>query len=210
MKCNILILLTIFILMPLLTQASEIGNYTVQTGSFQVLKLAQNQFDSIVLKLDEKELDHLRIEKIGKYYAVRLGNFKNRVAAEKYLESAEFQISGAIVLKANIHNERIISVYNKSLLSGGTKDAEVTLSTSENDETKVEELLQKADPANNTNAVSMGAAEGSSSSALHSVQPETSITVLDVPELSQNEAQPSAKSFDVKSAELIKKAVARR
>jgi hypothetical protein len=126
-KYKTLLLLIIFILVPISLQAAEYDRYTVQTGSFMAPELAQEQFDSIVLKLDKKELEHLRIEKIGKYYAVRLGQFKYRVTAEKYLGSAGSRLPGAIVLRANIHDERIISSYTESLLPSDTKDEEAAL-----------------------------------------------------------------------------------
>ena len=85
--------------------------YTIQTGSFDSVAAAQKQFDSIVQGLNEKELDNLRIEKIGKFYSVRLGKFKDYTTAEKFIKAMKPRLSTAIILKAYIKNERIIKLY---------------------------------------------------------------------------------------------------
>ena len=69
---------SIFLCLPLTTYASELV-YTIQTGSFTHMSEAQQQFDSIIQGSDRKDLDHLRIEKVGEYYSVRIGNFKNQI-----------------------------------------------------------------------------------------------------------------------------------
>ncbi len=103
--------LSLFLLfLPLMSYASQLI-YTIQTGSFASIAAAQKQFDFIVQRLDEKELDYLRIEKVGKFYSVRLEKFENRVIAKKFLKTIKSRLSTAIILKAYIKNERVIRLY---------------------------------------------------------------------------------------------------
>jgi tol-pal system protein YbgF len=106
--------LSLFLLfLPLHTYASKSPptKYTIQAGSFTVIAHAHEQFDSITQQLNEKELDYLRIEKVGKFYSVRLGKFDDRVIAEKYLQAIKPHLSTAIILKAYIKDEKFIRLY---------------------------------------------------------------------------------------------------
>ena len=87
------------------------GIYTIQTGSFLLIERARKQFTSVEKILNEKELDHLRIEKVGKYYSVRLGKFLDYASADGFLQVLAPQITNNIILKANIKDERIIRIY---------------------------------------------------------------------------------------------------
>jgi hypothetical protein len=85
--------------------------YTIQTGSMISITDAQKQFNSISRLLNEKELNFLRIEKIGNYHTVRLGKFENYATAKNFLQAIESRLSAAIILKAYIKDERIIRLY---------------------------------------------------------------------------------------------------
>jgi tetratricopeptide (TPR) repeat protein len=85
--------------------------YTIQSGSFLNAGDAQKHFLIIEKKLDRKDLDNLRIEKIGKFYSVRIGKFEDYGSANKFLEVIKPQLDKAIILKAFIKDERIISLY---------------------------------------------------------------------------------------------------
>jgi hypothetical protein len=85
--------------------------YTVQTGSFMKIEDAQKQYVYIVNGLNEKDLDFLRIEKVGKYYSLRFGKFKNYASAMKLLQDIKSRLSEAMILKAYIKNERIVRFY---------------------------------------------------------------------------------------------------
>lgn len=100
---------------PLISHASELI-YTVQTGSFLSVGNAQKQVDSIVQKLNEQELDHLRIEKKGKFYPVRIGRFDNYTAAKTYLEAINAKLPGSIVMTAYMNDEKIVKQYTRPLL----------------------------------------------------------------------------------------------
>ncbi len=58
--------------------------------------------------LDEEKLGYLRIEKVGEYYAVRLGRFQDYVSAREFLQDIRPKFPRAFVLKAYIIDERTI------------------------------------------------------------------------------------------------------
>lgn len=89
--------------------------YTIQTGSFSEIERAQKQFDSIMQILNKKELEHLRIEKIDKYYCVRLGKFEGYTKTEKLLQVINPKISKAIIMEAYMIDERIIRLHKDSI-----------------------------------------------------------------------------------------------
>jgi cell division protein FtsN len=88
---NIVILNKSSVTMVVNDQNASQRIYTIQTGSFIKIERAQKQFDLIVKGLNEKELDYLRIEKIGKFYGVRLGKFISIAEAKIKLESVKSQ-----------------------------------------------------------------------------------------------------------------------
>ena len=96
--------------------------YTIQTGSFNRYEDAQNQFDSIKQGFNGKDLDYLRIEKIGDYYSIRIGNYNNKATAEKYLQAMSPHLPGALITKAYIKDERVKKIY-KGYLSFDTPEA---------------------------------------------------------------------------------------
>lgn len=112
----IFLMLTVLLFLPQTSDASRLF-HTLQTGSFASITPAEKQFNSIVQKLDEKDLDKLRIEKIGKYYSVRLGQFTDSAAASVFLESIKDRLHGATVMKAYIKEERIKKSYAGSFTS---------------------------------------------------------------------------------------------
>jgi len=82
--------------------------YTIQIGSQLKIADAQRQFNYLLRSLNEKKRDLLRIEKIGKYYTLRIGRFENYKTAKNFLQEMPPQLSEAIILKAHIKNERIL------------------------------------------------------------------------------------------------------
>jgi tetratricopeptide (TPR) repeat protein len=85
--------------------------YTIQAGSFLKIERAQKQFNSIIQYLNEKDLNYLRIEKIGKYYTLRLGKFDDHASADKLLKSIRSHLPSALVMKAYFKKERIVKKY---------------------------------------------------------------------------------------------------
>jgi cell division protein FtsN len=99
--------------------------YTIQTGSFINIERAQKQFDLIVKGLIEKELEYLRIEKIGEFYCVRLGKFISNAEAKIKLESVKSRMPGCTIVKTRYLEERIEKIYTprKSSRGGQTQRA---------------------------------------------------------------------------------------
>ena len=85
--------------------------YTIQINSQSNIAGAQKQFNFILRSINEKNLNLLRIEEIGKYYTVRLGKFENHETAKQFLQEIKPQLSEAVILKAHIKNERLIRLY---------------------------------------------------------------------------------------------------
>jgi tetratricopeptide (TPR) repeat protein len=115
--------------------------YTIQTGSFDDVAAAQKQFDSLVQGFNEKELDNLRIEKIGAFYSVRLGKFKDYTTAENFIKAMKPRLSTAIILKAYIKDKRIIKLYSDSLSIDENELKEKSLSGTLPEKIKPQALL---------------------------------------------------------------------
>jgi cell division protein FtsN len=90
--------------------------YTLQTGSFIKVNDAQQQYILIMNSLNKKNLDYLRIEKVGDFYAVRLGKFKDNSTAKELVQVVKPHLSSVISLKAHIKDDRIIRLYDKEIL----------------------------------------------------------------------------------------------
>ncbi|MHA1916625.1 MAG: L,D-transpeptidase family protein [Promethearchaeota archaeon] len=89
--------------------------YTIQIESRTNSADAHEQFNTILQSLNKKDLNLLRIEKVGEYHTVRLGKFKHYATAKKFLKAIKPKLSRAIILKAYIKNKRIIKLYTDSL-----------------------------------------------------------------------------------------------
>ena len=119
-KINFSLSITVFftfsvfsLFLPIYTYSSQTPQsvYTIQTGSFTDLASAEKEFDSITNLLDEKELDYLRIEKIEKFYSVRLGKFENRAAVAELLKSIKSKLPTAVIMDVYFIEERIAKLY---------------------------------------------------------------------------------------------------
>jgi tetratricopeptide (TPR) repeat protein len=100
--------------LPLISHAAQLF-YTIQTASFTSIDDAEKQFNSIEIKLNEEELDHLRIEKIGKFYSVRLGKFDDYKTASEFMNTIKPRISQATVMDAYIKEERIKKIFKRTV-----------------------------------------------------------------------------------------------
>ena len=85
--------------------------YTIQIGSFVEIERAEKQFDLIAQVLDEKELDYLRIEKIGDFYTIRIGKYEDPFDAENFLITVQSHLPKAIMLNAYIKDNRTIRLH---------------------------------------------------------------------------------------------------
>jgi len=118
MKHSKSILITFYLIFLLLLMVPHYAHasqefYTVQTASYITLEDAKRQYDFIVKKVNEGNLDHLRIEKIGDYFSVRIGKFEDRLRAEKYLYFIKHYFSSSILRKAYIKQARIKLLYSQ-------------------------------------------------------------------------------------------------
>jgi hypothetical protein len=127
-----------------------------------------------VKRLDEEERSFLRIEKIGKYYSLRLGKFKDYATADEFLRINRSQLKGAIILKANIIEDRIIRIYTKdSVTSDITTSGEPTPGA-KSDKVKTVQSVQQPLPVPGPSAsVPAGGsvAEGGADDTLKNAQP---------------------------------------
>ncbi|MEN8262284.1 MAG: tetratricopeptide repeat protein [Nitrospirota bacterium] len=115
--CYLTALIFLSILLCLLLKAQNTyavdSIFTVQSGSFKSTADARKQYDSIVRKLNKDNLAFLRIERIGRFYTVRIGKFNDISKAEQFLISNQPALSGAIVMNAYMKDERIEKIYEE-------------------------------------------------------------------------------------------------
>jgi type IV pilus assembly protein PilQ len=109
-KCLILSLFVLLIL-PV-NSHSDTSVYTLQIGTFLKSRHADTLFDHTASILNNNDLDYLRIEKIQKYYAVRLGKFDGRSEASIFREAISPDFDDIVLMKANIKGENIIRTYH--------------------------------------------------------------------------------------------------
>jgi len=82
--------------------------YTIQAGSFKDSRRAEKQFRMIEQSLEGIPFSALRIEKVGLFYAVRIGKFSAIGEAERFLRDNEERLQRAMVMKAYFIDERIV------------------------------------------------------------------------------------------------------
>ncbi len=126
-KCFFVVILTILLFLPLVSFSSELF-YTIQSGSFSDINDARRHFKSVQEGLHEKDLSHLRIEKVGVFYSVRIGKFEDYDTAEKLLKNNESQLYEAMILKAYVKDERIVSLFETEALNDHAEIDKDTLS----------------------------------------------------------------------------------
>jgi tetratricopeptide (TPR) repeat protein len=100
-------------LQPLEVHAYELV-YTIQVSSLKEIERARKEYDFLIDKLNQEDLNYLRVEKIGQYYSVRLGKFADRMDAEKITQSVKRYYPSALIMKAYIKDERIIKLYTRT------------------------------------------------------------------------------------------------
>jgi len=87
--------------------------YTVQTASFLDMDDARRHYNSVIKRINEEKLDHLRIEKIGDYFSVRIGKFDDQFNADKLFHSIKYHFPSSIIRKAYLKEERIKLRYSR-------------------------------------------------------------------------------------------------
>jgi len=107
------ILLSALFYSPLSSRASQ-SIYTIQTGSFQDEADARKQYDYVLRSLSGQEVEYLRIEKVGRFYTVRIGKFESYSDTEKCYRTVKPLLSGALIMKAYVIDDRIIELHESS------------------------------------------------------------------------------------------------
>jgi hypothetical protein len=105
--------LTVIMAVPVVCLAA-LTIHTVQTGSFGSVERAERQFDILEGGLQEADLEHLRIEKIGNFYTVRIGRFDNQADVDSLLNDVRSLIGSAITITAYYREERILKLHGAS------------------------------------------------------------------------------------------------
>jgi hypothetical protein len=132
-----LLCLLIIVFQPSLAGASKLI-HTIQVGSFEDIERAKRHYHIVIDRLNKEALNNLRIEKIGQFYSIRLGNFVNPVNANDLLRTVKHFFPSTILMSAYIKDERIIKLYshtnalnkvkkNDSTSSGGISEIPKTL-----------------------------------------------------------------------------------
>jgi type IV pilus assembly protein PilQ len=106
----LIIIVAFLLFLPHCSDASGLI-YTIQTGSFEDMDHADEQFDTIVSALQGKEIHDLRIEEVGPYFCVRMGTFETYPGAREFLLRSQPPVRDAIVLEAYMKDERIRRSY---------------------------------------------------------------------------------------------------
>jgi tetratricopeptide (TPR) repeat protein len=108
-----MIILFLFFLAPCQSYASEDREsiYTIQIVSHFDSEAANRQYTDIIEKFDKRELPYLRIEKIGKYYALRLGKYSNKSEAKELHRSVKSRLPSSFIIKAYFIEERIEQIH---------------------------------------------------------------------------------------------------
>jgi len=116
---------------PLSVDASKLI-YTIQVGSFKDIERAARQYHFVIDSLKKEDINNLRVEKIAKYYSIRLGNFEDPIIARDYFSKVKPFFPSSILMKAYMKNERIITLYsysgpmNKSNHNDGISGSEIS------------------------------------------------------------------------------------
>lgn len=88
---------------------------TIQLGSYRTEKGANKHFEAVLKKNLHVDLGSLRIEKVGKYYALRLGVFAlAEPAGQSFFRNIKARIPGAIRLTVNLRNSRFIRIVDST------------------------------------------------------------------------------------------------
>ena len=106
---GLFILLVIVCVFPLHSYSAETrpSVYTIQIASHGSLDLADKQYDSIAEKLDKAQLAYFRIEKVGKFYSLRLGKFKTKEEANELLDAVKTKLPSSMIMEVYFIDERI-------------------------------------------------------------------------------------------------------
>jgi len=90
--------------------------YTLQIKNFAGLKQATNEFNGLIVKMNENDLEDLRIEKIKGFFSLRVGKFRDYPSAKAMVARTGDIIPDAVIMKGRSGNEHIVNAYSKTSL----------------------------------------------------------------------------------------------
>lgn len=94
---------------PSLPPATATTYYSLQAGSFSIKSGALQKYNELLAALVTNKLDlPIRVEKIGKYYTVRLGSFSDKTSAETAKKTVAAFVDKPIVVLSSVQQDRII------------------------------------------------------------------------------------------------------
>ena len=105
--------------------------YTIQAGSYAGEQEGLRHYQKLADTLPESLRSYLRVEKVGRYYTVRVGKFEDRDAAEEFYAQTEQYLPKSIVLQAYIKDERIFLIYQTVSQTGLAVENEEAVSIAE-------------------------------------------------------------------------------
>ncbi len=106
----ICIMMTCILSIPVRSLSAELI-HTIQAGSHSSEKDSQIQYEALERGLSEKDRSYLRIEKIGKYYAVRIGKFKNSEEVKDLMQTIKSEFPKTLSMTAYIKDARVVRMY---------------------------------------------------------------------------------------------------
>ncbi len=88
--------------------------YVLQFGSYPDFQKADKSYNKIIELLHDEDLELLRIEKVGKYYALRLGRFDLIEEAKAVSAQIKSRVWPFIIVKTRFIEKRIVKIYGKT------------------------------------------------------------------------------------------------
>ncbi len=93
-------------------EQNQTAYYTIQIGTYVSENGAEEIYQRLIRKLDDSQLQDLRIEKIKNFYVVRIGRYDSKDNADKFYPAVRAKVADApLVTKTRIGTESIIRVY---------------------------------------------------------------------------------------------------
>ena len=115
------------LLLPPLSYAEQDQNqapyYTIQLGTYISEDAAERNYQRLLGRLNDRQLQYLRIEKIKKYYVVRIGRYKNKDAADRFYPIVRAKVADSpLVTKTRVGPQSLIKQYELKTIQTQKKE----------------------------------------------------------------------------------------
>ncbi len=120
-----ILLLILLVLFMTYARQAHASFYSIQTCAYTPASIAfaKSHFESLSDILDEKERDHLRIERGSKFLFVKVGKFDSYSEANILLEKIKETVSDAFILKEEgLKKNNIVQMYKQPSASKNAKE----------------------------------------------------------------------------------------